>query len=259
MFLAKTALDQEGKKKPPYIAHCDYKDVPTKLWGIEPITKIWGISNGTANHLARIGIHNLKDLALTPLSFLEKEFGLMGYQLHDMANGLDGSDIQEVYVPKDSSLTLGQTLIRDYRQIECRLLLREMTDELCARLREKDLQTGRISLCLGGVDSGWYQKQRKLPIHTDSPSYLYDAITELLDEGPILNNVRHISIAFSSLEESAYQQMTFFDRTNEERNLWLTMDAIKARYGKNSISRCSALQEHSTIRQRNEQIGGHRR
>ena len=63
MFLAKIALDNEGKKREPYIAHWDYDDVPAKLWSISPITKIWGIAEGTSDHLARIGIRSLYELA----------------------------------------------------------------------------------------------------------------------------------------------------------------------------------------------------
>lgn len=259
MFLAKTALDNEGKKKAPYIAHWNYKDVKTKLWNIEPITKIWGISEGISSHLARIGIHSLKELAMAPLELLEKEFGIMGFQLHDMANGIDDSDIEQTYVPKERSLTLGQTLMRDYTRDECHLLLREMTDELCKRLRSEHKQTGRIALSLGGIDTGWYSKQRKLPIHSDSPSYLYNAIDELMNDGPILNQVRHISIAYSSLEEACYDQMTLFGDDVEERGLCKTLDYIQAIFGNNAVLRCSALQKHSTIRLRHEQIGGHKR
>ena len=95
MFLAKIALDNEGKKRPPYIAHWTEKDVPTKLWSISPITEIWGISRGTEAHLKRIGIRSMKELAHCDRGFLEEEFGVMGLQLHDLANGIDRTDIRQ--------------------------------------------------------------------------------------------------------------------------------------------------------------------
>lgn len=259
MFLAKAALDNEGKKKPPYIARWDYKDVPTKLWKIIPITKIWGISNGISSHLSKIGIHSLKELAFAPIELLEKEFGIMGDQLHDMANGIDNSDIEQAYVPMDRSLTLGQTLIRDYTQAECHLLLREMTDELCKRLRNENKLAGKISISIGGIDMGFYNKQRALPISTDSPSYLYKAIDELMMEGPVLDQVRHISIAYSSLEEAKCDQMILFEDIPDERDLYEALDAIEALYGSNAALRCSSLLPHSTIKERHGQIGGHKR
>ena len=259
MFLAKAALDNEGKKKPPYIAHWNYEDVPTKLWKISPITKIWSISDGISSHLSRIGIHSLKELATTPIELLEKEFGIVGDQLHDMANGIDNSDIEQAYVPMDRSLTLGQTLIRDYTQAECHLLLREMTDELCKRLRNENKLAGKISIFIGGIDTGFYNKQRALPISTDSPSYLYKAVDELMMEGPLFNQVRHISIAYSSLEEAKCDQISLFEDIPDERDLYEALDAVEALYGSNAALRCSSLLPHSTIKERHGQIGGHKR
>ena len=167
MFLAKAALDNEGKKKAPYIAHWDYEDVPTKLWKIKPITKVWSISDGTSNHLARIGIRSLKELALAPIDLLRKEFGIMGDQLKDLANGIDESDIQDKYVPQNTSLSCGQTLIRGYFPDEALLLLREMNDELSQRLREQDALAGKVSVYAGYEDGTAFNKSWTLPYKTD--------------------------------------------------------------------------------------------
>src|SRR5574344_1226237 len=114
MFLAKIALDNEGKKREPYIAHWDYEDVPSKLWSITPITNIWSIGKRTADHLARIGIRSLYQLAHTDEALLVKEFGIMGNQLYALANGRDDSDIETPYVPREVSSSLGQTLRKAY-------------------------------------------------------------------------------------------------------------------------------------------------
>ena len=90
----------EVKNAKDFIAEWTYEDVPTKLWKINPITKIWSISTGTSSHLARIGIRSLKDLALAPTELLEKEFGIMGLQLKDLANGHDESEIANKYIPQ---------------------------------------------------------------------------------------------------------------------------------------------------------------
>ena len=95
MFLAKVCLDNEGKKKPPFLARWGKEDVETKLWAIHPITKIWGISNGISSHLSRLGIHSLRSLAHADDAMLKKEFGIIGKQLKDLANGIDESKINE--------------------------------------------------------------------------------------------------------------------------------------------------------------------
>jgi DNA polymerase V len=136
MFLAKIALDVEGKKKRAFFARWDYQDVPTKLWSISPITEIWGIARGTSTHLARIGIRSLYELAHAS-ALLEKEFGVMGKQLQDLANGRDESNIEEKYVPENVSLSNGQTLRRALSRRRGLLLLREMVDELCTGLERQ--------------------------------------------------------------------------------------------------------------------------
>ena len=45
----------------------------------------------------------------------------------------------------------------------------------------------------------------------------------------------------------------------KRHNLQKTMDLLQSKFGKNSVLRASSLLEESTIRERNEFIGGHRK
>ncbi|MBO6284877.1 MAG: hypothetical protein J6O18_01010 [Bacilli bacterium] len=74
MFLAKTCLDNEGKKRPPYRAYWGMEDVPTKLWKIAPITDVWGIAGGISRRLSRMGIRSMESLAKASPYALQKEF-----------------------------------------------------------------------------------------------------------------------------------------------------------------------------------------
>jgi DNA polymerase V len=260
MFLAKIALDNEGKKKEPFIAHWDYQDVPTKLWTISPITKIWSINVGTASHLARIGIRSLFELAHADDALLKKEFGVMGAQLKDLANGRDGADIEEKYVPKEVSLSLGQTLRRAYRKDEASLILKEMNDDLSMRLRSGNYMAKKVQVWASFGESGCFAKQMALPLATDDTASLYQAIAEVFSYAPELP-IRGLSISFGKLTRPAEEQISLFldDETREERkSLDHSLDAIRALYGNNSVLRCSSLLSHSTIKVRHEQIGGHK-
>lgn len=262
VFLAKVALDQEGKKKPPFIAHWDYEDVPTKLWPISPITKIWGIKEGTSSHLARIGIRSLKELAEADDGLLEKEFGVMGQQLKDLACGRDESDIENKYEPEERSLCLGQTLIRDYGHEEALLILREMTDDLANRLRRAHSLTSKIAVWESyGEEKGSFARQMALPIATDDTDALYEALKEafLMDKSPF--PLRGLGIVFGRLSDPGNEQVSLFlpnEERNERQDLNAALDAITALYGKNSVLRASSLLKGSTIKVRHEEIGGHR-
>lgn len=262
MFLAKAALDNEGKKKAPYIAHWDYEDVPTKLWKIKPITKVWSISNGTSNHLARIGIRSLKELALAPIDLLRKEFGIMGDQLKDLANGIDESDIQNKYVPQNTSLSCGQTLIRGYFPDEALLLLREMNDDLSQRLREQDSLAGKVSVYAGFEDGTSFNKSWTLPYKTDDTDTLYEAIEDMFLASAYNVKIRGIGISYGSFGKADSVQLSLFEDQDdqiERSKLNDALDSIHRMFGDNSALRASALLKNSTVMRRNEQIGGHRR
>ena len=260
MFLAKIALDNEGKKKRPFLARWAYEDVPTKLWKIKPIDKIWSIAEGTKNHLARIGINSLESLAKADSSLLEKEFGVMGLQLKNLANGRDDSDIREKIVPLNPSLSNGQTLRKPLSPNECTLLLREMTDELSIRLRKENYLAGKIGVW-ASMEKGSYSKEMTLPYPTDSTKELFRSIQHAFFEKIPYEKIYGLSISFGKLSKKQRVQLSLFEdvfQKEKEERFDNVMDKIRETYGRNAIFRCSALLENSTIRQRHMQIGGHR-
>ncbi len=263
MFLAKVCMDQEGKKKPPYLARWSMEDVPTKLWKV-PLMDVWGISYGTVAHLKKMGISSLEGIAKTDVSFLENEFGVMGRQLHDLANGVDLTNIREKYVPKEKNLSIGQTLIKDYDLEGTKLILREMCDDLCFRLRMSKQKAKTVSLMVrynASCKSSGFSRQSSFAYPTDSNDRLYEAILGLLGQYYEGMPVRGLGIGFSSLSDSESQQLNLFstpEKEEESKNVINAMDKISALYGKNAVLRASSLLEDSTIREKHQQIGGHK-
>ena len=260
MFLAKIALDNEGKKKKPFLAHWTYEDVPTKLWKIKPIDKIWSIAEGTKNHLARIGINSLEGLAKANSKLLEREFGVMGLQLKNLANGRDDSDIREKVVPLNPSLSNGQTLRKPLSPNECVLLLREMTDELAIRLRKENYLAGKIGIW-ANMENGSYSKEMSIPYPTDSTKELFQGVQHAFFEKIPCEKIYGLGISFGKLSKKQQVQLSLFEdvfQKEKEERFDDVMDKIRETYGRNAIFRCSALLENSTIRQRHMQIGGHR-
>ena len=260
MFLAKIALDNEGKKKKPFLAHWTYEDVPTKLWKIKPIDKIWSIAEGTKNHLARIGINSLEGLAKANSKLLEREFGVMGLQLKNLANGRDDSDIREKVIPLNPSLSNGQTLRKPLSPNECVLLLREMTDELAIRLRKENYLAEKIGVW-ANMENGSYSKEMSIPYPTDSTKELFQGIQHAFFEKIPCEKIYGLGISFGKLSKKQQVQLSLFEdvfQKEKEERFDDVMDKIRETYGRNAIFRCSALLENSTIRQRHMQIGGHR-
>ena len=266
MFLAKCCLDNEGKKKPPYRAYWGNEDVPTKLWKIRPITKVWGISHGIQKRLAKLGIHNLESLAKCDVRALEKEFGVIGHQLFDMAWGRDYTDIRQKYIPKEKNLSMGQVLMKDYDIKGALLVLREITDELCVRLRYHHNKAGCVSVYCGyglGSSSSGFSRQASLDIATDDCDLLYQAVKEVFmrfvdDNQPI----RNLGISFSKLSmDFGFAQESLFENNEDvarKRSLYATIDGLKAAFNRDIVLRATALLEDSTILDRHQLIGGHK-
>lgn len=262
-FLAKVALDIYAKHEPSGIAVLKQNEIKTKLWPITPLSKIWGIGPRMEARLNAMGLYKVEDIALSSREYLHQCFGIMGDQLINHANGIDDSDIREVYIPKDTSLSIGQVLFKDYTKNEIPLIIKEMCDDLSLRLRlERKLANG-VSLYIGYSKEGGFSRQLALNKPTSESSILYDALMVIFDKFIVDNPIRRVGLNFHKLIPIPdYEQLDLFEdpiKVEKRRSLQHTLDDIQMRYGKNAILRASSLFDNSTIKERHEQIGGHRR
>ena len=263
-FLAKIALDLFAKKEKDGIAIMHQNDVKKKLWPITDLTKIWGIGANTAAKLNKMSIYSMGDLANSDRDYLVSKFGVMGEQLHYCANGIDESDIREVYIPKENSLTNGQVLPRDYNKKQIVTVLREMNDDLCLRMRNQHQLTCVVGLYIGySGELGGFARQMSLLKPTDNTKTLFDALYEIFNKYIVDLPIRRISLSFGKLIKSnKYEQIGLFEDASvleEQKNLDLMIDTLHNKYGKDIILRASALLSESTAIERHNQIGGHRK
>lgn len=263
-FLSKVALDIYAKHEKNGIAVMKQKDVKTKLWPISPLSKIWGIGERTAVKLNSLGIYNVGELANADKDFIHSHFGIMGDQLISHANGIDESDIHEVYIPKSTSITVGQVLFRDYNMNEVDIIIREMCDDLSQKLRSDSKQTELVSLYIGYSKEtmGGFSRQMSLLHPTDDTEELFKALMEIKHRFIQDLPIRRIGINFGKLSAGGFKQIDMFGDAKKEKNnhdLFKAMDKLKDKYGKNILLRASALTEASTAIERHNQIGGHRK
>lgn len=264
MFLAKMADDKEAKNNKDFIALWDYKDVPTKLWPIKPLSEIWGISRGFEARLNKLGLYTVYDVAHYSKEILIEQFGIMGEDIYEHANGRDISNIREKYTPVNKNLSVGQVLMRDYTIKEARLVIKEMCDELCIRLRQTEMKATGVSLMIRySFTSKALPFAHQLKINaTDLNSELTNAVLYLYDNYVEDAYIRQIGISFGGLVKENYDQLSLFknlEAFDKERNLYRALDEISKKYGKNKVLKGSSLTKESTIKERHNQIGGHRR
>ena len=238
MLLAKIAMDTEAKLYKNGIAKWTMEDVPTKLWKITPF----------------FILHH---------HFLTKRFGIMGTELWRNANGLDDAVISDLKVPpKEKSFSHSQMLHKDYFGHNIGVLVEEMVEVVCQRLRASNYDCQLIGFGLGYnkyVTGGFYHS-RKLEAPTRDPKEILKICNGIIEEFYDGSAIRKISISVGKLSKNNSIQLNMFkdyEKEIKDEKLNQSIDMVKAKFGKNSLVKATALLEDSTIMERNEKIGGH--
>lgn len=297
LYLAKIAMDITAKKMPAdkdgvRVAELDEQSFREKLWAHEPLTDFWQIGPGITAHLARMGIYTMGDLARLSLQNEDvffREFGVDAEILIDHAWGIEPCGMAEIkrYKPATKSLANGQVLPRAYSWEEGRLAVREMTEQVVLGLVEQGYVAEGVTLYVGyqilskeGLSSyhgpvkiNYYGRKVPPSVHgtgkLDGPTASLSRITEavlklydkLVDRGLQVRRMSIAAIRLSPASEVPPQLSLFSSQQDDdrERSLLRTSIALHKRFGKNSLVRGMDLLEAGTTRERNEQIGGHRK
>jgi DNA polymerase V len=264
-LLAKLAMDIEAKHTPERLAKWHYEDVPEKVWTIEPMTEMWGIGHRLAKRLNHLGIRSVNDLAHTDSNKLKRNLGIIGEQLYAHAHGIDRSRLSEKYIPEERSFNNSQILMRDYLvQEEIEVVIREMADQVAARLRKAHCQTECVHLSVGvsrGAkrESSGFSRQMKVPL-TNSSKLLTEYCLTIFRQHWHGEEVRHIGITYSKLNYNTYVQLDLFHEPTEqlkELELDQVIDEIRQRFGYVSLVHASSMTSGGTAISRASLVGGH--
>lgn len=297
LYLAKIAMDITAKKMPAdkegvRVAELDEISFREKLWAHEPLTDFWQVGPGISERLLKMGIHTMGDLARLSLQneeVLFREFGVDAEILIDHAWGMESCGMEQIkaYKPATKSLANGQVLPRAYSWEEGRLAVKEMTEQVVLGLVEQGyvaegvtlyvgyqiLSREQLSAYHGPIKVNYYGRKVPPSVHgtgklgapTASLSRIIQAVLQLYDR--LVDKelqVRRMSIAAIRLsrKEDVAPQLSFYaDQQDNDREIAL-MEAtigLHRRYGKNAVVKGMDLLEAGTTRERNNQIGGHRK
>ena len=262
ILLAKLALDNEAKKNNNMRALWNYKDVQTKVWGIQEISDFWGIGSRMKENLKNMGIYSIYDLAQASPEKLNSKFGIIGLQLYHHAWGIDRSKIREKYIPKAESKGNSQVLPRDYQGYEMPLIIKEMADQVSTRLRRINAKAGTLHLGIrysrNEPGSGFHRQVKVDP--TDNSKEIADHLLKLFNnfyEGQL---VRQISVSFSKLVYYDGLQLDLFREPEEQEKeilLEKSKDQIRNKFGFLSLVYASSLLDHGRSIKRAGLVAGH--
>ena len=179
MFLSKCVLDLEAKKIRVFMHGGPWK-MSEINYGMLNLFIKYGVLAKDMKRLNKLGLFSMGDIAKYPKTKMKEEFGIIGEQLWEHAHGIDNTDLSETYIPLDKSLTSGQVLMRDYTGDEVPVLIREMTDELCMRMRKNNLKAKKVALHIltSKPESTSFSKSMSLLLPTSGNTELYRAFME---------------------------------------------------------------------------------
>lgn len=264
LLLAKVCMDIEAKKSPNFIAEWNYNDIPEKLWTITPLSKMWGIGSRMEHNLNSLGINTIGELANYNKLKLKEKFGVIGEELWYHANGIDNSKISDFKRnSKEKSISNSQVLFKDYYNNEINLIIKEITSILTKRLRKENYTTSRISLFINYSKNigGGFNVSKKIDNQTNDENTIYKTLINIFNCHYKENTpIRKVGISLGNLQNNDYMQLSLFENINsikKNNNINHTIDEINEKFGNNSILKATSLLEHSTIKERNNKIGGH--
>ncbi len=238
-ILAKMASDFE---KPNKVHSLFPKEIPKKMWPL-PVGELLFVGHATEKKLYNLGIRTIGELAQTSPSILQSHLGKHGLQIHNYANGIDNSPVNN-----ESSDNKGYgnstTLAKDVTtKEEAEKVLLSLCETVGTRLRKDSMLAGVVAVTIRYSDFIQESHQRTLSVLTNSTTELYHNIQTLFHELWNGSPIRLLGVSTSKLGKESMRQLNLLDGEFLERQNKLdnAIDNIRKKYGDDSIVRASSL------------------
>lgn len=236
-LLAKMASDFEKPNK----VHTLYEyEIEDKMWPL-PVSELFMIGKKTVPKLFNLGIKTIGDLARQDKEFIVRKFGKMGVMMHDYANGIDSSPVNNI-IEKPKSIGNSVTLPNDLKdEEEIYKIVLALCEQVSYRLRCHDLVASTVNLQLRNKDFKDISHQKPLSFITSSTKEIAKTSKELLKEMYKGEPIRLIGVRVDNLQEKDEVQISFFENDTKQEKLDSVLDGLKKKYGYSSVTRAGEL------------------
>ena len=243
-ILAKMAGELE---KPDKLITLFPEEIEKKLWPL-PVEELFMVGRHTSPRLREIGIRTIGDLAKYPLPLLEKEFKSYGRMLHAYANGIDDSPV----VPENEAeeiKSIGNSTTTSFdvedKETAYKILL-ALSETVSMRLRGHKLCAQEIAVTLKSYDFKVYSHQKQLMNAVDCTNAVYETAKEIFDEVWKKEPLRLLGVRAGKLCSEDYVQLSILDADwSKQKKADAAMDAIRLKYGKNTVRRSTFADDDS--------------
>ena len=211
------------------------------------IRKIPMIGQKTYHLLRSMGISTIFTLRNIPAEMLGNVMGKSGVDIWKKANGIDSTPV--ISYSEQKSISTEHTFDKDTTDLtRLNQLLVSMVEKNAFTLRKQEKLTSCVTVKIRYSNFDTHTLQKRIP-YTSFDHVLTDAVKELfsrLYQRRML--IRLIGVRFSNLVRGV-QQLDMFEDTPEMVNLYMTMDKLRKRFGRDAIRRAAGVM---TITEREE-------
>ncbi|MDA1280828.1 MAG: DNA polymerase IV, partial [Chloroflexi bacterium] len=207
----------------------------------QPVRNLPGIGPKAGEALAKLKISTLGELAAAPVGPLRRALGPNNADyMQRRARGIDHAPLRERAKAKSiSSETTFETDVSSRTELEH--VLRKLSERVGTRLRKSRQLARGASIKLRYGDFTTITRQRTFPTPGDSDKVIYDTTHALLVTAMRRRGdaIRLIGVAVGGLGEQAAQLSLLETNPTADTDTSQAIDAIRDRFGAESISRGS--------------------
>ena len=243
-IFAKLGSDMKKPDAITCISKANFKD---KIWHL-PASDLLGVGYASQKKLNRSGIHTIGELANTEPDILQAKMKSHGLMLWRFANGYDQSEVCQMnYSAPIKSVGHGITTKRDLEdEADVWPVIMELSYDIGHKLRKNGLSATGVSVTVRNTDLFSKEWQCKMPLSTQSDTFISRMAFELFKKNYSWNNnIRSITIRAIELqpEDTPIQTDFFSDRAKLDKleAIDMVIDQIRGRFGKESIMKASLL------------------
>ena len=199
------------------------------------IRKIPMVGEKTFSLLRNMGVDTIATLRQIPPTLMERILGRNGIEIWRRANGIDNAPVQPYWEQK--SISTEQTFEQDTIDVHfMNSLLVSMVETLCFELRRQEKLTACVTVKIRYANFDTETLQKRIP-YTSFDHTLISVVKDLFKRLYAKRMlIRLIGVRLSHLVNGT-QQLDLFEDTPEMVNLYLSLDRIRKRYGKQAIER----------------------
>jgi DNA polymerase IV len=228
-FIAKTASDLV---KPDGLVMIQKSELPERLFELG-VRELSGIGKQMEKRLARHRIRTVRDLCARSRDELRSIWGGVGGEiLYDRLRGEPQHESESDTQSISHSSVLAPAL-RNPR--DAFAVLNRLVQKAAMRLRKAGFHAGRLSIGLKYLDGSRWDADMKLVDTQDTVIFLHALDKLWLGRPADQRRILQVGMAYSDLVSEAKHSGSLFASEDRSRSLYLALDKLNARFGKQAV------------------------